>query len=276
MKLNRKKALQILLSRHATKPLKSLGQNFLLDESVLHEICSAARLRKKDTVIEIGPGAGILTLCLAKKAKRVIAIEKDPKMIAALKETTKKNKNIKMLNEDALYSKIRTKNRKLIANLPYYVATQIIKKFLTKNLPPSVMVVMVQKEVAERMMAKPPKMNMLSSFVQSLSRVEKIKIVKKGSFWPPPKVDSTVIRISPFKKRETKNFYKTLFFLLKTGFSHPRKQLSANFSRTGELKEQIFLAAKKSEIDTKRRAESLSVEEWSKITKALLYLQGNK
>ncbi len=276
MDLTEKKTLEALLEKHGTIPKKSLGQNFLLDKNTLLKICSSSLLSKKDTVIEIGPGAGTLTVFLAERVKKVIAVEKDAKMISVLKETLQKYDNVQLIDEDALSLKVKEKDYKVVANLPYCVASQVIRGFLQINNPPSLMTVMVQKEVAERIMAKPPKMNMLATLVQLYANVEKVKTVKRGSFWPSPNVDSAVIKIVPFKKRENEQFYETFFELIKIGYSHPRKQLSTNFSQfdISPLKKiqltNILTMMRENEISTKRRAESLSVEEWKKITKDFL------
>lgn len=276
MNLREKKTIENLLQKHNTEPLKSLGQNFLLDESALLKICSSSLLSKNDTVIEVGPGVGTLTTYLAERVKKVIAVEKDTKMVSVLKETLQNYNNVEVVNEDALLFDVKEKRYKVVANLPYNVASQIIKKFLNLENFPEAMTVMVQKEVAERIISTPPQMNMLATYIQLFAKIEKVKVVKRGSFWPSPKIDSMVIKITPHKKRESSHFYEMFFRLIKKAYSHPRKQLSTNFSYVDNdnLKKlelgNIFSAMNKAKIDTKRRAESVSVEEWKLLTKNLL------
>lgn len=280
MELTDKKTVVDLLERHSTKPIKSLGQNFLIDKTVLSKICSSADISKNDTVVEVGAGIGTLTEHLAEKAKNVITIEKDKKMIPILKETLSRFDNVKLVIGDVLdlfesSKDIHSlKKYKVVANLPYCVASQVIKRFLIRKNPPLLMVVMVQKEVAERICAKPPKMNMLAVSVQLFSKVEKVADVGRGSFSPSPKVTSSVIKITPLYKRESADFENIFFKVLKAGYRHPRKQLAVNFTqfdneglkRLELRRKEVFSVMNRSGIDPKRRAETLSLEEWKKLT----------
>ncbi len=284
MDLTNRETIEVLLERHKTKPTRSLGQNFLIDKNVLLKICSCALISKKDTIVEVGAGLGTLTVCLAKEAYKVIAIEKDAKMISALKETVKNFNNVELVHGDILKlfkspEKLNIPEKyKVIANLPYCVASQTIKKFLTSECSPSSMVVMVQKEVAERIIAKPPRMNMLAVFIQFYADVEKIIHVGSGSFWPSPKITSAIIKITPFKSKKGYLFEELFFKLLKAGYRHPRKQLATNFikfdnrgSKGLELKRKNAVSLMHmAGIDPKRRAESLSLEEWIYLTEKFL------
>ncbi len=271
MDLTSKKTVEELLEKRQISPKKSLGQNFILRSDVLQKMSSVASLSKKDTALEVGPGVGTLTLHLAKEAKKVIAVEKDDNMVSILKETLKETDNTEVIHEDILETELPQEDYKVVANLPYGIASQTVKRFLKEDNSPLVIVVMLQKEVAQRMVARPGKeMTMLAAEVQFYAKVEIVKIVKKGSFWPPPKVDSAVVKITPIKKKD-KKLEEAFLFLLKKGYTHTRKQLGKNFVSYAGANE----ALKRSGIDLKRRAESLSVEEWIKIAENFLTLKDN-
>lgn len=246
-----------LLKQYGIKPSKKLGQNFLIDKSVLKQIINVADLSLKDTVLEIGPGLGILTIELAKRARKVIAIEKDKKMCEILKEILGDYRNVEIINQDALKYELRITNYKLIANLPYYITSPVIRKFLEVRHKPKSIIIMVQKEVAQRICAKQPKMNLLAVSVQFYANPKIISYVSKKSFWPQPKVDSAIIKIEALKSPtsiDTKKFFQ----LVKTGFSSKRKMLKNNL----KLDESIL---KKIDINPKTRAENLSVNNWLKL-----------
>ena len=261
-----------LLKNYSIFPSKGLGQNFLINDRILKKVAETADLSDKDTVLEIGPGIGNLTRELAKKAKKVIAIEKDRKMVEILRETLKGLKNIKIIEGDVLKienCKLKIKNYKAVANLPYYITSPVIRKFLETDNPPEEMVLMVQKEVAQRICAKPPEMSILAVSVQFYAKPEIIAFVSKKSFWPQPKVDSAIIKISDIKT-EVSNLKNDLFFkVVKTGFSHPRKQLLNNLSGGLEIdREKIKDWLLENNIRPNQRAETMSVEDWIKLTKS--------
>ena len=263
-----------LLNKCGIKPNKRMGQNFLIDESVLEKIISAAELSENDSVLEIGPGLGILTFALAKKAKKVIAVEKDKDLARILNNELRiKNiKNVEIVHSDIL--KVHNSlfqihdSYKLVANLPYYITSPIIRMFL-ENPPagkkPELMVLMIQKEVAERICAKLGQMSILSIAVQFYARPEIISIVPKTSFYPQPKVDSAIIKILPKKilpKIDTEKFFN----LTRAGFSAKRKFLISNLSRKLQIANgELQIAFRRAEIDLKSRAENLNVEDWIKI-----------
>lgn len=286
--------LRELLRKYGLKPRKHLGQNFLINKDILSEIIKAADLNKNDTVLEIGPGLGILTKELAKKVKKVIAIEKDEKLVKILKKELSHLKDVEIVEGDALqlttddlklhtgYSLLVT-GYKLVANLPYYITSPVIRKFLEEGNPPpsakvstfvktsadrsggrpKLMVLMVQKEVAERICAKPPDMSLLSVAVQFYSQAKIVKIVKKECFWPRPKVDSAIIKLTTNNRQLTTINTNLFFKIVKSGFSQPRKQLKNNLKKIfGKDTEKIL---KQSKIETTRRAETLSIDEWLKI-----------
>lgn len=269
MDLTSPQVIRELLSRHGAYASKGFGQHFLADRAALREVIKAADLQPDDLVLEIGPGIGTLTSELARKAERVICVEKDARMISILKETLGEFKNVEIINKDVL--KIRAlgiKKFKIVANLPYYITSPVIRRFLEgKNLPRS-MIFMVQKEVAQRICAKPPTMSLLAVSVQFYAKPEIVRYVSRSCFWPQPKIDSAIIKITPLIQQ--KSTAVPLFFkMVRTGFSHPRKQLINNFCTgfgTGRQQTEAWLA--KNGIKPEQRAETLGVEDWIKLTKS--------
>jgi|TARA_Y100000031_G_scaffold92762_1_gene101879 16S rRNA (adenine1518-N6/adenine1519-N6)-dimethyltransferase len=261
-----------LLQEYQIRPNKRLGQNFLIDENILNKIVKTADISKTDTVIEIGAGLGNLTQVLAQKAKQVIAIEKDKRLIRILNNNLKNYKNVKIVQGDILNTKyeIRNTKYKLVANLPYYITSPLIRKFLELKNPPQDMTLLVQKEVAQRICAQPPKMNLLTVAVQFYSRPKIANHVSKEHFWPKPKVDSAILRIKNIEKPkvDVEKFFK----LVKAGFSSPRKQLINNLSRGLDIdKKQIKRALIKCELDSQTRAQNLRVNDWLTLVSSILF-----
>jgi 16S rRNA (adenine1518-N6/adenine1519-N6)-dimethyltransferase len=258
-----------LLNKYRTRPSKRLGQNFLVNEGIIKKIVDASSLNKENAILEIGPGLGVLTKELAQKVGKVIAIEKDAKLCEALKETLKEFENIEIINKDILSYQLPINNLryKVVANLPFNIASAIIKKFLESENPPKEMILMVQKEVAQRICQKPPKMSLLAVSIQFYAKVEILFYVSKGSFYPPPKIDAAVIKITPLENKISL-FKPDLFFkIVRTGFSHPRKQLASNLAKELNIdKNEANNWLDKSEVNPKRRAETLTIEEWKKLT----------
>ncbi len=269
MDLTSVKTIKELLSKYDAQPLKTMGQNFLVNKFVLDKIIIASDVGPKDIVLEIGPGIGTLTKELSKIAEKVIAVEKDKKMVEILKETLENQKNVEVVQGDVLLTtnyQLPT-HYKVVANLPYYVTSPVIRKFLETKNPPDFMVLMVQKEVAQRICAKPPGMSLLAVSVQFYANAEIISYVKKSSFWPSPKVDSAIIKITPFKKTRRRRASVGFFNIVKAGFSQPRKQLANNLSKgLGEHKEKVQAWLLKNNIEPSQRAETLSVENWISLT----------
>lgn len=261
-----KKEIINISQKYHCFPKKYLGQNFLIDNDTIKEIIKTANLSLKDIVLEIGPGSGILTRELAKKSKQVIAIEKDRRMIKILKEELKNYKNIKIIESDILKIDFRflpQGSYKIVSNPPYYLVLHLIRKFLESKFPPSLMVLLVQKEVGERICALPPKMNLAAVAVQLYSKPEIIKIIKKDNSWPQPKVDSALIKISQIKK--TSFLDLDLFFrIVKAGFSHPRKQLKNNLKKIFKEKTEEILKAHG--INSSQRAETIPLKKWLELT----------
>jgi len=277
MVLASKRIIKNLLKKYNIYPSKRLGQNFLVDEGVFKKIIEAANLLKDDIVLEVGPGIGNLTLELAKRVKKVIAIEKDSGMIEVLRINLKNFKNVEILKGDALKiighklsatASILWPRYKVVANIPYYLTSPLIRKFLEAKNQPKEMILMVQKEVAQRICARPPKMSILAVSVQFYSKPEIISFVSKKSFWPSPKVDSAIIKISALNQRKKSAFNQRFFKIVKAGFSQPRKQLVNNLSEKLKIeKKKIREWLLKNNIQPAQRAETLKIENWINLTK---------
>jgi len=262
---------------------KRWGQNFLVSEKILQEIVDFSQLTSEDVVVEIGAGIGTLTKELLRVAKKVIAVEKDKRLVGILKDVLKDFKNVKIVQDDILKIKaikelgVEDKNYKVVANLPFAVATRVIMGFLELENPPKLMIVMVQKEVGKRICARPPKMSKLSVFCQFHSKVNFLDSVPKRNFFPSPKVDSAILKIVPCKHTKpyfinlfSKPFYRRFSQVVKAGFSHPRKQLANNLSEAFNLpKEKAKKLIFENKISAKARAGNLTVADWVKLTKSL-------
>jgi 16S rRNA (adenine1518-N6/adenine1519-N6)-dimethyltransferase len=258
-----------LLEKYEIKPFKGLGQNFLINEAILKKIVEAADVTPKDTILEIGPGIGTLTQELAEKAKKIITVEKDKKMVKILKETLNNFKNVKIIEQDILKFPIPNFQFpiKVVANLPYNIASAVIRKFSELDNPPKEMILMVQKEVARRICAKPPDMNLLAVSVQFYSEAKILFYVSKNNFWPKPKVDGAVIKLK-LENKKWKNEKDLFFKIVKAGFSQPRKQLVNNLSNELKLKkEEVKTLLLKNKILPKQRAETLDLKDWIELTK---------
>ncbi len=254
------------------KPNKLLGQHFLVDKKALAKIVAAANIQKDETVLEIGPGTGLLTKELAARAQKVITIEKDPSMVHILKETLGNFENVEIIQGDALsYQVIKLSSYKVVANIPYYITAPIIRKFLEEKDKPAEMVLMVQKEVAQRICAKPPDMSILAVSVQFYATCKIISRVSKGCFWPVPKVDSAIIKIVPQITVDNQGINRDAFFrVVKAGFLHPRKKIIGNLREGLKIhKEQITSWLIDNKIDPGRRAETLTLQEWASLTRGL-------
>jgi len=251
---------------------KGLGQHFLVDEQVLKSLISAAELTSNDTVVEVGPGLGILTRELAKKAGRVIAIEVDSRMASVLKETLALLPHVDIINADVLESDhgallAKETPYKVVANLPYYIASAVLRHFLEAQVKPLLMVVTIQKEVAQAIVARPGKMSLLSVSVQFYGYPTIVDYVPARSFYPPPKVGSAIVRIAPYAQPHVAVEDEAMFFkVVRGGFSAPRKQLHNSLAQGLKISTAETAALlREARISQKRRAETLSLEEWATI-----------
>ena len=257
------------------KPKKSLGQNFLRDEEILKKIISVSNINTDDFILEVGPGEGVLTEKLVKQAKKVLAIEIDKELIDCLQKKFTGKKNIELIQADILkinlpeiiQKKIPEYKYKLIANIPYYITSKIIRLFLETTHRPTEMILMVQKEVAERIIAKPGQLNILALSVQYYATPELLFIVPKKAFFPVPEVDSAIIKISLNKTAKTEKEATSKFFrTIRAGFSAKRKTLANNLSASFKItKTEALEKLKKIEINPNARAQELSLAEWKKL-----------
>ncbi len=260
------------LLRHLNlRAKKGLGQHFLIDGAVLGKIVSASELAPDDTVVEVGPGLGVLTRELAKRAGRVIAVELDAELATALANALP---NVSVVHADILETDIvelvgkgDIRPYKVVANLPYYITSPVLRHFLEAPLKPSLIVVMVQKEVGQAIVARPGDMSLLSVSVQFYGKPSIIDYVPARSFYPEPKVDSAIVRIDLYEKppvevQDTAHF----FHVVRAGFSAPRKQLHNNLAKgLGVPSEEAVSLLEGLGIDPRRRAETLTLEEWARV-----------
>jgi 16S rRNA (adenine1518-N6/adenine1519-N6)-dimethyltransferase len=261
------KELKNILKNKDIRPSKRFGQNFLINENASEEIIKTAELKPNDLILEIGPGTGVLTEKIVKLANKVVIIEKDRNMISILKERFKDIKNIEIIEADILKYQIELKNYKVIGNLPFYLTAPIIRKLLEIENQPSLMALIIQKEVGQRICVNPPKMNLLATSVQIYSHPEIISYIPKTSFWPTPKVDAAVIKIIPKENKINKPDSNLFFKIIKAGFSQPRKQLINNLSAGLKIdKNKTGEWLKKNNLSPKQRAETLNIKEWLILT----------
>ena len=260
------------LRRLRLRARKGLGQHFLVDREVMEQVVSAAELTAEDVVIEIGPGLGFMTAELASRAGRVIAVELDRQLADALKQTTANN--ITVINADilsidpaALVEKQGAPGYKVVANLPYYITSAVLRHLLEASLKPRLTVVMVQKEVAEAIAAKPGRMSLLSVSVQFYGQPDIVSYVPAGCFYPAPKVDSAILRITLHAEPAVAVDNTGDFFnLVRAGFAASRKQLANSLAQgLAAPKNQVLPMLEEAGIAPQRRAETLALEDWARL-----------
>jgi len=269
-----------LLRQSHLRVRKGLGQHFLIDGEVLKLITSAAKLTPSDVIIEIGPGLGILTKELARQAGWVMAIELDSKLAAILEQTLASLDNVTIINEDILKidpTTLALKTRlppatnsllsyKVVANLPYYITSPILRHFLEASVKPQIMVIMVQKEVAEAIVARPGQMSVLSISVQFYGEPSIISYVPAHCFYPVPEVDSAILRINPYPQPAVAVTNESFFKLVRAGFTATRKQLANSLSQgLGLSKAEVLSLLAEAHIVPQRRAETLTLDEWARL-----------
>jgi 16S rRNA (adenine1518-N6/adenine1519-N6)-dimethyltransferase len=257
---------------------KSLGQNFLKSPKIVGDIVLAGKVKSEDTVLEIGPGEGAMTKELLKFALKVITIEKDHRLIPILEEKFKeeiKLGRLEIIEADILDFDISNKEfvknpYKIIANIPYYITGQIIRKFLESEHKPTTMTLLVQKEVAERIVARDEKESLLSLSVKVFGDPKIIRTVGRGAFSPVPNVDSAVINIENISDKKLGDVNPKFFFeVLHSGFAHKRKQLLPNLSSIFE-KEKLMKVFEELSLDKKTRAEDVSLSKWVELCTILV------
>ena len=258
--------------RGLVRPRKGLGQHFLIDREVLERVVSAAELSPQDIVIEVGPGLGTLTRELAARVGRVIAIEVDGRLASRLERRLSHLGNVTIINGDVLKSDMTellgdSPSYKVVANIPYYITSPILRHFIEAPMKPSIMVVMVQREVAEAIVAKIGDMSLLSVGVQFYGRPVIIEYVAARSFYPRPKVESAILRIDLYQRPAVEVDDVAAFFsVITAGFSTPRKQLHNALARGLGMKPgECATMLEGVGIDPMRRAETLTLEEWARV-----------
>ena len=279
--MNVLKETRFIMDKYHITENKNLGQNFLIDDEAVAGIVEAANVSKDDLIIEIGPGLGTLTKELLDRAGKVICIELDKRMIEILNDRFSMYDNFKVLNDDVLKVDLKTlianekiKNTKIVANLPYYITTPIIMKLLEERLDIETITVMIQKEVADRLVTKPGTgdTGAITYTIHYYTEPKRVIEVPNTAFIPVPKVNSTVINLNILKKpRVTVKDEAKLFEVIKTAFMQKRKTLVnalANSSKFG-TKEQIEKILQTLEIDNKIRPEKLTLEEFTQIAEAI-------
>jgi len=261
-----------LLRHHHLSPRKSLGQNFLVDNSALEKVIDAAKVFPQDEVLEIGAGLGSLTRFLAASAARVVAVELDHHLIPILEDVLGSAGNVELIQADILKldpaSIMKSNGYLVIANIPYYITSAIIRHLLESEKKPKRLVLTIQKEVALRICAQPGDMSLLALSVQVYGQPIIAAKIPAGAFFPPPKVDSAVIRVDLYQEPIIPpQQMETFFMLAKAGFGQKRKMLrkslSAGLGWQADKMENLLI---KSEIDPTRRAETLSLSEWRGLT----------
>ncbi|MBI4199990.1 MAG: 16S rRNA (adenine(1518)-N(6)/adenine(1519)-N(6))-dimethyltransferase RsmA [Chloroflexi bacterium] len=259
------------LERLGLSARKALGQHFLVSVSVLWRILQAAELGQDDTVVEVGPGLGVLTRDLLARAQRVVAVELDAELASALQQALAGQGNLRVVCADARTVEVAAlvdgAPYKLVANMPYYAASPILRHFLEGPHPPTRAVVMVQREVAQSMAARPGEMSVLSVAVQLYGSPRIVASVPRSAFYPQPKVTSAIVRIDVYPKPALDLEDREAFFrVVRAGFSAPRKQLRNSLAQGLGLSPQVtepLLA--RAGIDSRRRPETLTLEEWERL-----------
>lgn len=270
-----------LLKKYGISPSKGLGQNFLVDKNALLKVVNTADISEDDLILEVGPGLGSLTRYLGAAAHRVIAVELDKNLLPALHETLAPFDNVEivvgdilelnpveLLSRDQSSSATNPPSYKVVANIPYYITSALIRHLLEAKIQPNRIVLTVQKEVAQRICEQPPKMSLLALSVQVYGEPKISAKISAGAFYPIPKVDSSVVKIDLYHHpRIPISLIPDFFRLAKAGFSQKRKTLRNSLSAGMALpKDDVESILNQAGIDPQRRAQTLSLEEWEALT----------
>lgn len=261
-----------LLDEYGILPKKSLGQNFMHDPNTLEKIVATAQLMPDDTVIEVGPGTGQLTAELAKQARHVIAVEVDERMQPILEDRFADTKNVYFVYEDILKTDVLklvgTDDFVVVANVPYYITTAIISHLLENYRRPKRVVITMQYEVAQRIIAPVGDMSVLAVSVQFYGKPSIVSRLNPAVFWPRPNIDSAILAIDCYERPAVDvPSDKAFFKVVRAGFSQKRKQLRNSLSGGLGIKNKVAgMLLEHAEIDPSRRAETLSLQEWADLT----------
>jgi len=264
-----------ILDKYNLSPKKRFGQNFLIDKNVLQKIIAAADLKKSDCVLEVGPGAGILTRELIERAQKVVAVEKDRDLASALTQEFSKANNLTIIENDILRfdqeilkKEFNNKKYKIVANLPYNITSNFLRVFLESVYPPAEMILMVQWEVAERICEKVDDLSVLALSIQFYAEPTILFKVSKNSFHPRPKVDSAVIRIANIRSDKFDIAGRQFFPIVKEGFKSKRKKLISNLAKLVD-KKKLTEAFSKLNFPETTRAEELNIGNWVELVRLI-------
>ena len=265
---------------------KRLGQVFLKNQDIIQKIIQTAEIESKDQILEIGPGKGVLTESLLQTNAKIFAIEKDRELVKFLEQRFKNNLNLKIIQTDIrdfLQSanwqneyKIQDTKYKVIGNIPYYLTSHLLRILLENQIKPKLIVFMIQKEVAERIVAQPPQMSLLSVCVQFYAKPKIIAYVPRSAFWPQPKVDSVIIKLIPYPAQILKQNLggqariDVFFKVVKAGFKQPRRLLLNNiYNNLNIKKDKIKEIFEQLNIPINARSQNLSVQNWISLAQKL-------
>jgi 16S rRNA (adenine1518-N6/adenine1519-N6)-dimethyltransferase len=264
--------IRTLLKALGLRPQKGFGQNFLTSESVLRRIVEAGDLTQSDVVVEVGPGLGHLTHHLARYAGRVVALEIDRGLIRELRRIFQNTPSVEIVEQDVLTfdpaTIVDSRPYKVIANLPYYLTSAALRHFLEECQPrPERLVVMLQREVADRILAKPGDLNLLAISVAVFGRPRQVVRVPANAFYPQPKIESVVLRIDTYDQPQITSAVERFFKVVAAGFSTPRKQVHNSLAqRIWMPPGEAPVALRAAGIDPTRRPQTLTIAEWDQLT----------
>lgn len=274
MELTNVSDLKLALQLAGIRTSKSLGQHFLIDQASLEAVMTAAELTKSDMVLEIGPGLGVMTTPLTKLAGQVVAVETDPRLAELLKHD--RPANLEVVHQDIMQFDLSRMagGYKVVSNIPYYLTSAIFRLLLEAKNRPSIFSLLIQKEVAERIVAKPGRMSILALSVQYYGEPELVRMVERYKFWPAPKVDSAILRVRVYEQPAFAADPAKLFRLIKAGFGEKRKMLKNSLA--GGLNMGMELAARlidEAGLPPLSRAQELSMDQWRKLYERFIHYE---
>ena len=260
-----------LLAEAQIEPKRSLGQNFLSDETLLRKIIGAADVQPTDHLLEVGPGVGMMTELMAQSAEKVVAVELDTRLMPILHQQLDHLPNVQLIHGDILeqpIEKLFDRPYKVIANVPYYITGGILRHLLTSHPQPSCLVMTVQKEVATRLVAPVGDLSLLAISVQFFGKTKIVGKISAGAFWPRPEIDSAIIRID-HQPNQPQVDEKLFFRVVKAGFSQKRKQLKNNLRSLDLSADEVDQAIVAAGLSPEQRAETVALTHWLRLTEWL-------
>ena len=275
--------VKALLRRYGIQPSKGLGQNFLVDESVADRIVAASDLEPHDVVLEVGPGTGLLTRRLADRVAQLVAVELDRKMVKVLADTLRGRDNVRVVQGDILQidfvaelmavlelQEAASLSYKVVADLPYYITSAVLRRLLSARVRATLLTLMVQREVAERIVSGPGSLSLLAISVQVYGQAELVCLVPARAFYPQPKVESAVLRVRLYEAPRVPEADLPRFFrVARAAFGQKRKQLHNSLTHNLHLpRERVLAALAVAGIDSRRRPQTLGIDEWAELARA--------